>query len=61
MNMEMSDDHVLAVRRLLTAFEQEYDEALIDTLSPEVEWYVPDVSPYGGTFQGTVSGTATSG
>jgi ketosteroid isomerase-like protein len=52
MNMEMSDDHVLAVRRLLAAFEQEDDEALLDTLSAEVEWYVPDVLPYGGTFHG---------
>jgi uncharacterized protein len=52
MNMEMSDDHLLAVRRLIAAFEQEDDEALLDTLSAEVEWYVPDVLPYGGTFHG---------
>jgi ketosteroid isomerase-like protein len=52
MNMEVSDDHVLAVRRLLEAFEHEDDEALLDTLSPEVEWYVPEVLPYGGTFHG---------
>jgi ketosteroid isomerase-like protein len=50
MNMEMSDDH--PVRRLFAAFEQEDDEALLDTLSAEVEWYVPDVLPYGGTFHG---------
>ena len=52
MNMELSDDHVLAVRRLFAAFEQEDDEGLLDTLSAEVEWYVPDVLPYGGTFHG---------
>jgi ketosteroid isomerase-like protein len=52
MNMEMSDDNVLAVRRLFAAFEQGDDEALLDTLSAEVEWYVPDVLPYGGTFHG---------
>jgi uncharacterized protein len=52
MNVETSDDHLLAVRRLFAAFEQEDDEALLDTLSAEVEWYVPDVLPYGGTFHG---------
>jgi ketosteroid isomerase-like protein len=52
MNPEPSDHHVLAVRRLLAAFEQEDDEALLDTLSPEVEWYVPENLPYGGTFHG---------
>ena len=50
--MEVPDDHVLAVRRLYAAFEQEDDEALLDTLSADVEWYVPDVLPYGGTFHG---------
>lgn len=50
--MEMSDDNVLAVRRLFAAFEQEDDEALLDTLSADVEWYVPEVLPYGGTFHG---------
>jgi ketosteroid isomerase-like protein len=49
--MELSD-HVLAVRRLYEAFEQEDDEALLAALSAEVEWYVPDVLPYGGTFHG---------
>jgi uncharacterized protein len=52
MTMEMSDEHILAVRTLYAAFEQEDDEALLETLSPEVEWYVPDVLPYGGTFHG---------
>jgi ketosteroid isomerase-like protein len=52
MTMGTSDDHVAAVRRLFEAFEQEDDEALLDTLSAEVEWYVPDVLPYGGTFHG---------
>lgn len=50
--MEMSNDHVAAARRLFEAFEQEDDEALLDTLSAEVEWYVPEVLPYGGTFHG---------
>jgi ketosteroid isomerase-like protein len=50
--MKEENDHVLAVRRLLDAFEQEDDEALLDTLSAEAEWYVPDVLPYGGTFHG---------
>ena len=50
--MGLSDDHVLAVRRLYAAFEQKDDEALLDTLSPEVEWYVPEILPYGGTFHG---------
>lgn len=50
--MEMSDDHILAVRRLYEAFEQGNDEALLETLSAEVEWYVPDVLPFGGTFHG---------
>lgn len=49
---EMSDDNVLAIRRLYEAFELEDDEALLDTLSPEVEWYLPDAMPYGGTFHG---------
>jgi ketosteroid isomerase-like protein len=52
MSMERSDDHVLAVRKLFAAFEQEDDEALLDTLSADVEWYVPEVLPYGGTFHG---------
>jgi ketosteroid isomerase-like protein len=52
MNMDTSDDRLLAVRRLSAAFEQEDDEALLDTLSPEVEWHVPEVLPYGGTFHG---------
>ena len=50
--MEMSDEHILAVRTLYAAFEQEDDEALLGTLSAEAEWYVPDVLPYGGTFHG---------
>ena len=50
--MEMTDDHLSVVRRLLAAFEHEDDEVLLDTLSPEVEWYVPEVLPYGGTFHG---------
>ena len=50
--MQMADDHVLAVRRLYEAFEHGNDEALLETLSAEVEWYVPDVLPFGGTYHG---------
>jgi ketosteroid isomerase-like protein len=48
----MPDDNVVAVRRLYAAFEQQDDEALLDSLGPDVEWYIPDVLPYGGTFHG---------
>jgi ketosteroid isomerase-like protein len=52
MKLETSESHVLAVRRLFAALEQEDDEALLDTLSAEVEWYVPEALPFGGTFHG---------
>jgi uncharacterized protein len=48
----MSDEGLHPVQRLHAAFEEGDDEALLGTLSPEVEWYVPDVLPYGGTFHG---------
>ena len=48
----MSDDNVHAVRRLYEAFEQGDDETVLDTLGADVEWYVPDALPYGGTFHG---------
>jgi len=48
----MFDVNIHVVRRLYEAFEQGDDEALLDTLGLDVEWYVPDTLPYGGTFHG---------